>query len=83
MGIAFCVISTDFDGCRASARYLLLFALHRFYTMSIWFSHVLCYIVYLCIITIARLYIFIILILSFSRLIATTANVICLYPERL
>ena len=60
-----------------------LFVLHRFYIMPIWFSHVLCYIVYLCIITIAHLYIFIILILSFSRLIATTANVICLYPERL
>ena len=38
---------------------------------------------YLCIITIAHLYIFIILIVLFSRLIATTADAICLYPERL
>ena len=37
----------------------------------------------MCIITIAHLYIFIILILSFSRLIATKANVICLYLGRL
>ena len=72
-----------FDGRRASACYLLAICIHRFYTLPIWFSHVLCYIVYLYIITIVHLYIFIILILSFSRLIAAMAHIVCFYPERL
>ena len=85
VGTAFCGIPTDFAYVVHLHATCFLFALHGFYTMSIGFSHVLCYIVYLYIITVAHLYIlhhpnFIIYI---SRLIATTANVTCLYPERL